>query len=301
MSPADSDAQRPQQVGQPACMLWIGPADGAEFGPARSWLAGRTACRGSDLLVFDSPRTALESAVECGPELAVLATDRPGRWSLRDAVGLSLRWPLMPIVAVTSSLVDGRRRSGPPLPGIEEVFWHDLPGRCERWLADLDAGRHGSLGLPATTRREERLLESLRREPGAGIRGSTAGSVTAARSVGRGSTAVAVVAEHALDLEGLADLLTLAGRRILPRRAARPALDESAELLVWDVGRIRQSHLAWLGMLSANRPSLRIVLLDSFPRSDSSLAAMRAGADAVLGRPVLLETLEGTLLRLERG
>jgi len=282
-------------------MLWIGPADGMEFGPARSWLAGRGAARGSDLFFFDSPRTAVESAVPCGPALAVLATDRPGRWSLREVVSLSLRWPLMPIVAVTSSLVDGRRRSGPPFPGIEEVFWHDLPGRCERWLADLDAGRPGSLGLPATTRREERLLESLRREQASGIRAVPAASGPALRSVPRGSAAVAVVAEHAVDLEGLADLLTLAGRRILPRRSARPALDEPADLLVWDVGRIRHSHLAWLAMLAANRPGLRIVLLDSFPRGESSLAAMRAGADAVLGRPVLLETLEGTLVRLERG
>jgi hypothetical protein len=52
-------------------------------------------------------------------------------------------------------------------------------------------------------------------------------------------------------------------------------------------------------MLSANRPGLRIVLLESFPRGDSTQAAIRAGADAVLGRPVQLDALEGTLLRLE--
>ena len=42
---------------------------------------------------------------------------------------------------------------------------------------------------------------------------------------------------------------------------------------------------------------LFIVLLDSFPRGDTVAAALRAGAAAVLGRPVCLEAVAGTLLR----
>jgi len=38
----------------------------------------------------------------------------------------------------------------------------------------------------------------------------------------------------------------------------------------------------------------------SFPRGDAVEAALRAGAGAVLGRPIVLEALEGTLRRLER-
>jgi hypothetical protein len=40
------------------------------------------------------------------------------------------------------------------------------------------------------------------------------------------------------------------------------------------------------------------VLLESFPRGDSTASALRAGASAVLGVPISLESLTGTLQRL---
>jgi DNA-binding NarL/FixJ family response regulator len=110
--------------------------------------------------------------------------------------------------------------------------------------------------------------------------------------------AVSVAAFHAMDLEGLVDLLKLSGRQILRQSLGRPPLDEPADLLVWNVGCVDHDSLAWLGMLSANRPSLRIVLLESFPRGDSTASALRAGASAVLGVPISLESLTGTLQRL---
>ena len=63
---------------------------------------------------------------------------------------------------------------------------------------------------------------------------------------------------------------------------------------------IGPDDLAWLRMLTANGPHTRVVLLESFPRGDAAEAALRAGAGAVLGRPLGLEALEGTLRRLER-
>jgi len=193
----------------------------------------------------------------------------------------------MPIVSVASSLVDGRRRSGPPLPGIEEMPWHDLPGRCGWWLSALDADMPIGLGLPATARREERLLESID-----SIRRRAAGTGT--------SIDVAVAATRFDDVEPLCDLLALTGHRVANRQHGRPRLDESAGVLVWDIGDPHPDALAWLGLLAANRPGLFIVLLDSFPRGDTTLAAVRAGAAAVLGRPVSLEALAGTLSRRVR-
>ena len=262
------------------CVLWLGATAGAELGFAHAWLVER-----ADLVVAESPAVA---AAACGPRrpaLAILATDRPGRWSLHDAVALSRLWPLMPIVSVATSLADGRRRSGPPLAGVEEVAWHDLPGRLDRWLAEVAAGRPGPLGLPATARREERLLES---------------NDALERTIRRADAApVSVAASRGSDLEGLVDLLALAGRRIVRQIRGRPPLDEPAKLLVWDVGSLEQEDLAWLRMLSANRPALGILILESFPRGDSTQAAVQAGAGAVLGRPVTLEALVGTLERLE--
>ncbi len=222
------------------------------------------------------------------PQVAVLAAHRPAAWTLSTAAAVSRRWPLTPLVAVVSSLADGRRRSGPWLPGVEEVVWHDLPGRLTWWLAELAAGRPGTLGLPTTARREDRITE-------------TAGHVRAVVAACGQPPAVAVAAACRTALEGVADLLNAAGFRVTSRVRGRPRLDDDADLLVWDAGRLTETDRAWLEMLAAHRPGLGIVLLDSFPRGDTVRATLRAGATAVLGRPVGLEALVGTLLRIRFG
>ena len=273
-------------------VLWIGSVDDLELGMARAGLAAL-----ADVSDAESPQAAVAAAAAIAghatPTLAVLAADRPARFTAADALLLSRNWPLMPIVSVASSLVDGRRRSGPQLPGIDEVPWHDLPGRCGWWLAAFEAGIPTSLGLPATSRREERLLESL-----GGIGSHARGAALGHRAHAVLAQAdVSVAAARADDLEGLCDLLTIAGHRVVNRQLGRPRLDEAAGALVWDVGDLAAGEVEGLRLLAANRPGLFIVLLDSFPRGDTVAAAQRAGAAAVLGRPVCLEALAGTLLR----
>lgn len=273
----------PASTAAPRCVLWVGETVGTELGLAYRWLSERAA-----VIVAETPAAArcrIEAAGRGVPLLAVFATDRPGRHSLDDVLVVARQWPLAALLSVATSLADGRRRSGPPLPGVEEVAWHDLPGRLERWFADLAAGRPGLLGLPATARREERILAASE-----GLR-----ELRQAND----PLPVSVAAASGDDLEGLVDLIALSGRRIARRTRGRPPLDEPAALLVWDVGCLGEEDLAWLRMLVANRPDLAVVLLESFPRGEVTEAALEAGARAVLGRPVTLESLEGTLARLE--
>lgn len=266
-----------------ACGFWIGPTAGDELAFVRAALDGQLEL--VDHATVDDA-LAWEAAAGRRPALVLLAADRPGRWSPGEIVAIARRWPLAAVIGVATSLGEGRRRSGPTIAGIEEVAWHDLPGRLECWLAARAAGRAGALGVPATARREERLLETL--DAVAGL-GHPARDQPVWIAAGRGG-----------DLDGLADLLALAGRRVAGRTHGRPPLDLEAPLLVWDVVAIGPDDLAWLRMLAANRPHTRVVLLESFPRGDSVEAALRAGAGAVLGRPLVLEALEGTLRRLER-
>lgn len=267
----------------PPFLLWVGDTQGEELTLARSGL--RELATVVDAASPDAA-LAMQMPAERSPAIALLAATLPGRWTLCDAVGLSRRWPLTPVVSVATSLLDGRRRSGPLLPGVEEVFWSDLPARVAWWLHDVAAGRPGTLGMPATARREERIMESA-----SGVREWS----VRRRSVRR----IAAAAGRPGDLDCLVDLLAVAGTRVAHRTCGRPALDEPADVIVWDVSTLTQSHLAWLQILVANRPGLRVVLLDSFPRGDSTAAALQAGAAAVLTRPVSLEALAGTLLRLE--
>lgn len=256
-------------------VLWVGADQSADLKLARSAVANLAEVYG-----VDSPAAALASPpqpfVERSPVLILLASSGPGRWSLDDTVALARRWPLAPIVSVAATIVDGRRRSGPALPGIEEVMWHDLPGRLAAWLEDRREGRPGTLGLPATARREESIVENVR--PRArGLR-------------------VTLAATRAEDLDGLADLAAAAGATVGARTRGRPPLEDDAPALVWDVGIVDGGILTWLRMIVANRPGRRVVLLESFPRPDTTTAALEAGAVAVLGRPCGVEALAGTLI-----
>lgn len=265
-------------------LLWIGPTHTVELGLARRWVDEL-----ADVFEVATPEEAIAAPppelVERSPAAVLLASATPVGWPLADCIKLSRRWPLAPLVSVAAPLAEGRRRSGPPLPGVEEVPWSDLPGRLAWWLFDRRRGRPGGLGMPVTARRDERLLEAADR--------------VAEFATWHGKR-VSVAASRPVDVDGVADMIAAAGRTVLRRTCGRPALDEPADVLVWDVPAISTADLTWLGMLTANRPGLAVILLDSFPRGDSVAAGLRAGAYAVLTRPVSLEALTGQLLRMEQ-
>ena len=259
-------------------VLWVGPTTDPDLGLAR-----RQVAEVADVRDAASPAAATAAPPEVfryrSPAVVLLASLTPGQWTLADVVNLKIYWPLAPIVSVAAGLLDGRRRSGPQLPGMEEVPWHDLGGRLGWWLADREAGRPGGLGMPGSARREERFLE-----PVAGL--------------GHQPMRVTVAAQRVADVEAIVDLLAAAGVITAHQTHGRPSLIQPADLLVWDVGMGSDADLAWLRMLVANQPGRRVVLLDSFPRADTVVAALRAGASAVLGRPTSAEALAGTVLRL---
>ena len=260
---------------------WVGPTTGAELGWVRRAIGGLV-----DVVEFpDAAASVANVGDDAWPALVLLGSDVAARWPLSDLTALARRWPLAPLVSVAASLVDGRRRSGPGLPATEEVPWSEAPARLAWWLADRAAGRPGTLGLPTTARREDRALQAA----------------VALRPDGPSRGSVSVAADRPADLDGLAALLAASGRDPLRCTCGRPPLDEPADVLVWDTGTLGPAHLSWLRMLAANRPGLGIVVVDSFPRPETALVALRHGAAAVLGRPLAPESLAGAMLRLESG
>jgi DNA-binding NarL/FixJ family response regulator len=107
---------------------------------------------------------------------------------------------------------------------------------------------------------------------------------------------VEVAATRAIDVEAVTDLVAAAGHAVVGRRLGRPPIDHAADAVVWDAGDLESPQITWTGLLSANRPHAAIILLDSFPRSETAAAAIRMGATAVLSRPASLESLSGILL-----
>lgn len=279
--------------------VWIGPSESDELALARHILASRIETTVLDLETLLDPKglpngdgdeSRLSVADQLGdrePLVACLAADGPRRPVHETALRLARRWPLCRFVAIASSLCEGRRRSGPPTPGVEEIPWHDLPGRLEWWLEDAENRRPGWLGQPATLRREDRLLEGLRTGP------TAAAGIVPERSV-------AVAAAREESLEGLTSLLASFGSPVMTAAVGRPAMDVSADVLLWECPESVAAELPWLGILAAHRPSTDIVLLESFPRGDRACEAIRAGASWVLGRPTPADVLLGTLCWLAR-
>lgn len=263
-------------------ILWVG-SDDDELAIARE-LAGRmTAVH--DVPDVDAALASPPAAFrDRSPAAIVLASPTPVAWTTESCTSLARRWPLAPLVSVASSLVEGRRRSGPPLPGVEEVPWHEFAGRLTWWLHDRRQGVPGGLGQAPTARREERILE--------------ASTCVARHAAALRSVSVSVAATRPVDLDGVADVLTAIGIAVRHRVRGRPTLDDSAAAIVWDVCSTTSADLTWLALLAAHRPGRAVVLLDSFPRADTARAALRAGATAMLGRPVSVESLSGILLGL---
>ena len=114
-------------------LLWIGPVADDELALARECIAGMVG-----VVEAASPAAAVESPPAAfrdrSPVAILLASPIPATWTLADGIALSRRWPLAPLVSVAATLVEGRRRSGPALPGIEEVAWNELPARLAWWL-----------------------------------------------------------------------------------------------------------------------------------------------------------------------
>ncbi|NCA12447.1 hypothetical protein EBR56_11735, partial [bacterium] len=130
-------AASPSLAGQtrqraPAWGFWLGPTAGAELAVVRAAVEGQC-----ELAEHATVAGAIAEAGVAGrwPDLVLLAADRPGRWPPEAVATVVRQWPLATVVGVATSLGEGRRRSGPALTGIEEVAWHDLPGRLECWLA----------------------------------------------------------------------------------------------------------------------------------------------------------------------
>jgi CheY-like chemotaxis protein len=261
-------------------VAWLGPTAPKELAWAR-----RTA---AEVAPIDDGAEVPGAFHTTGPAplVVVLASDSPARWGLDHAVLVARRWPLAVIVSVATSLAEGRRRSGPGLPGIEEIPWCEFPARLAWWLAVLRTGAAGVLGVPAAARREDRCLEIARHT----------------RALARPTLRrVSVAATRPVDLEGTTDLLEASGLTVERRTCGLPSIDDTASLLVWDVGNLGRRELDWLRLLRANRPDMAVVILDSFPRGETALEAMQAGAVAVLGRPFSLESLAGVLVATEPG
>ena len=263
-------------------LLWIGDIhQTAEFCHVADAI-------GSDIEMqqYPSVDVALNATTsnEPDPTIICLAETHPGQIQFHDVFRLVHHWPLSRIVAVGSCLSDGRRRSGPVVDGILEVPWHDLPSRMQVWLQRIDSGAPSSLTHAPTSRREERwLAEAIELQ-------------TSCKSVNQSTQATVTVAASSKSMtEAVGELVTTSGGILVHCVTGKPAIQDAADVIFWDLHESPKSQLEWIRLLTSQKPTRVLALLCSFPRADTAQAAMEAGATAVLGRPTDCEAIRGVL------
>ena len=263
-------------------LLWIGDIhQTAEFCHVADAI-------GSDIEMQQYPRVdvALNAITsnEPDPTIICLAETHPGQIQFHDVHRLIHHWPLSRIVTVGSCLSDGRRRSGPVIDGILEVPWHDFPSRMQVWLQRIDSGAPSSLTHAPTSRREERwLAEAIEVQKSCSpVNQSTQATVT-------------VAASSESMTEAVGELVTTSGGILVHCVTGKPAIQDAADVIFWDLHESPKSQLEWIRLLTSQKPTRVLALLCSFPRADTAQAAMEAGATAVLGRPTDCEAIRGVL------
>ena len=263
-------------------LLWIGDIDQtAEFCHVAESISSEI-----EMHQYPSVDVALNATTSHDPDPTIicLAETHPGQIQYRDVLRLAHHWPLSRIVAVGSCLSDGRRRSGPVVDGILEVPWHDLRSRMQVWLQRIESGSPSSLSRAPTLRREERwLAEAIELQ-------TSCDSVTRSAQV-----TVTVAASSKTMTEAVGELVTAAGGLLVNCITGKPAIEDTADVILWDLYDSPDSQLEWIRLLTSQKPNRALALLCSFPRGDSAQAAMEAGATTVLGRPTDCEAIRGVL------
>ena len=219
------------------------------------------------------------------PLIICLSETHPGQIHDAEVLRVTRRWPLSKIVVVGSCLADGQRRSGPSLSGVLQVPWHDLPSRMIVWLHGLESDQPSSLADAPSFRRDERWLldATTTKTPHTVLDQSTQVKVTVAAS-----TDTAAEAVH--------ELVTAAGGIVEQAVTGKPPIQDTADVVIWDLHDSPELQLEWIRLLTCQNPHRIIALLCSFPRSETAQAAIDAGATVVLGRPTDGEALRGVLL-----
>jgi len=260
----------------PLTVLLIGDSERPEFRRAAEVL--RAEC---DLLLAEDVDQALAkwTTETCGPEVIVLAQDRPGQFSWEAVEALRRQWPLARLQALLGPWCEGETRSGRPWPAATRGYWHAWLAAWQRESQRRRTGKLASWALPVTATEDERLL------------------LAAEDPLGPQSPRPAVVALATADYDAaecLGDVLRRAGYQPLALTAATGRI-RGAAAGIWD-GRIDlpdgPKRLADFVELLAPAPVLALL---NFPRPEHLEASRAAGATGAVAKPYLIEVLLAAL------
>ncbi|HVX10714.1 MAG TPA: hypothetical protein VHC22_06000 [Pirellulales bacterium] len=206
-------------------------------------------------------------------DLIIIAQARPGQYSAASVEVLRRCAPLAPLVALLGSWCDGETRSAAPWPGVTRVPWHQGQSRLVQEVRRLAAGELTVFSQPLTASAEERLLHSTLHRHDA-IAGS-----------------LAVLSAHREQADWLAAACLSAGMSTVIFRTIPQNAVEGVQVVVWDAGLPGPDLPAICRQMIGRFAGAAVLALLDFPRCDDVRDLRRAGAVAVLAKPLSVSDL----------
>lgn len=219
---------------------------------------------------------------EIAADLTVIAQSYPGEFSHQSVDRLRAASPLTRIVALLGSWCEGEMRSGHPWPAVVRLYWHQGLGRIAREIKRLAGGACPSWGLPLTATEEERLLA----ECATGFQPVA----TRQRPVLRQGL-VGIAARRFESFDWLSAVCRQYGSPTVWLRGPQYPRVEGLTAILIDGTDFGDAEMTTLRRLSERYSQARRVALMDFPRIEDRERVLRAGADAVISKPVSVEDL----------
>jgi hypothetical protein len=208
-------------------------------------------------------------------DLTVVAQSYPGEFSHATIDRLHAASPVSRIVALLGSWCEGELRSGQPWPAVIRLYWHQGLGRIAREIQRLAEGGCPSWGLPLTATEEERLLAERK---------------TGFQPIARNSL-VGIAARRSESFDWLSAACRQHGSPTVWLRSPRYPRVEGLTAILIDGTDFGVIETAMLRQLSERYSQARRIALMDFPRIEDRERLLRAGADAVISKPVSVEDL----------
>lgn len=206
------------------------------------------------------------------PELIVAAHSRLGLVDIRRVEQIRSAAPLAGVVALLGTWCEGDGRTGPPLPGMRKLYWHQFAPWWRRQLALRAAGccpewarGDTSFTVPAGSKNVKHTTRQL---------------------ISNG--VVVLATPHWESADAIADVLQPAGFATVwqPRGRIASAVRGIAAG-IWDGGQLDNREATDLQEFCCRlrREAAPVIALLDYPRRDLCEVAQETGAAAVLGKP----------------